>query len=142
VWGNGQQIRNWTHVDDIVSGTIRAAEVIDDATAVNLGTMERTRVIEAVHEVLAYTGHQAEIELHPEMPTGPLNRVADNSLAKRLLGWEPKVKFMDGVHKTADWYFSTKDRARVAAALERLLTERTISPAEKPLQRISTAAAD
>ncbi|HET8926153.1 MAG TPA: NAD-dependent epimerase/dehydratase family protein [Candidatus Acidoferrum sp.] len=142
VWGNGQQIRNWTHVDDIVSGTIRAAEVIDDATAVNLGTMERTRVIEAVHEILAYTGHQAEIELHPEMPTGPLNRVADNSLAKRLLGWEPKMKFMDGVRKTADWYFSTKDRARVAAALERLLTERTVSPAEKSLQRIGTAAAD
>jgi nucleoside-diphosphate-sugar epimerase len=141
VWGNGQQIRNWTHVDDIVSGTIRAAEVIEDAAAVNLGTMERTRVIDAVHEVLAYTGHQAKIELHPEMPTGPLNRVADNSFAKRLLGWEPKVKFMDGLHKTADWYFSTKDRAKVAAALERLLTERTVTPVEKRFER-AVAATD
>ena len=124
VWGNGEQIRNWTHVDDIVSGTIRAAEVIDDGTAINLGTMERTRVIDAVHEVLRYTGHDAAIELHPEMPTGPMNRVADNSLAKRLLRWEPKVKFMSGLRSTIDWYFSTKDRKKVAAELDTLLTER------------------
>ena len=125
VWGNGEQIRNWTHVDDIVEGTLRAAEVIEDGTAVNLGTMERTRVIDAVREVLRYTGHKAEIELHPEMPTGPMNRVAENSLAKRLLGFEPKVKFMDGLRKTIDWYFATKNREHVAAVLDRLLTERT-----------------
>jgi nucleoside-diphosphate-sugar epimerase len=60
----------------------------------------------------------------PEMPTGPLNRVADNSLARRLLRWEPKVKFMDGLHQTIDWYFSTKDRELVGAALTSRLTER------------------
>lgn len=124
VWGTGEQIRNWTHVSDIVRGTILAAEKIDDGTAVNLGTMERTRVLDAVQEVLRYTGHQAEIELHPEMPTGPMNRVADNSLAKRLLGWEPQVKFMDGLHRTIDWYFATKDREQVRALLDQRLTER------------------
>lgn len=39
IWGDGTQIRNWTYIDDIVKGTILAAEKIDDATAVNLGTM-------------------------------------------------------------------------------------------------------
>jgi nucleoside-diphosphate-sugar epimerase len=124
VWGTGEQIRNWTHVSDIVSGTILAAEKIDDGSAVNLGTMERTRVIDAAREVMRYTGHQAEIELHPEMPTGPLNRVADNSLARMLLGWEPKVKFMDGLHRTTDWYFKEKNRESVAAHLATRLTER------------------
>ena len=124
VWGNGEQIRNWTHVDDIVAGTILAAEKIDNGAAINLGTMERTRVIDAVHEVLRCTGHSAEIELHPEMPTGPMNRVADNSLAKRLLGWEPEVRFMEGLRRTIDWYFSTKDRGKVSAVLEERLTER------------------
>jgi UDP-glucose 4-epimerase len=124
VWGTGEQIRNWTHVSDIVSGTILVAEKIDDGSAVNLGTMERTRVIDAAREVLRYTGHQAEIELHPEMPTGPLNRVADNSLAKMLLGWEPQVKFMDGLHRTVDWYFKSKDREAIASDLAVRLTER------------------
>jgi nucleoside-diphosphate-sugar epimerase len=124
VWGNGEQIRNWTHVSDIVTGTILAAERIDDGTAINLGTMERTRVLDAVQEVLRYTGHDARIELHPEMPTGPMNRVADNSLARQLLGWEPRVRFMDGLRQTADWYFATKERESVTATLSHRLTER------------------
>lgn len=124
VWGTGEQIRNWTYVGDIVEGTIRCAERIEDGTAVNLGTMERTQVIDAVREVLTYVGHDAEVELHPEMPTGPLNRVADNSLARRLLDWEPEMTFVDGLHRTIDWYFSTKDPQDVAKRLESALTER------------------
>jgi nucleoside-diphosphate-sugar epimerase len=124
VWGTGEQIRNWTYVGDIVSGTILAAEKIDDGTAVNLGTMERTRVIDAVREVQRSTGRNARIELHPEMPTGPLNRVADNALARKLLGWEPQMKFMDGLHRTIDWYFATKDPVQVQATLDHMLTGR------------------
>jgi UDP-glucose 4-epimerase len=128
VWGNGEQVRNWTHVSDIVSGTILAAEKIEDGTAVNLGTMERTRVVDAAREVLNYMGHEARIELHPEMPTGPMNRVADNSLAEKLLGWKPKVKFMDGLRSTIDWYVSAKNPKQVAAILDRMLTERAVAP--------------
>jgi hypothetical protein len=43
--------------------------------------MDKTRplcVIDAVEEVLRYAGHKARIGLHPQMPTGPFNRVADN----------------------------------------------------------------
>jgi nucleoside-diphosphate-sugar epimerase len=124
VWGNGQQIRNWTYVSDIVDGTIRAAERVDDGSAINLGTMERTRVIEAVREVLRYTGHEAEILFRPEMPTGPMNRVADNSLARELLDWRPSLPFVEGLHRTIDWYFRTKDRKTVDSRLELALTER------------------
>jgi UDP-glucose 4-epimerase len=124
VWGDGTQIRNWTYVGDIVSGMVRAAETIDDGTAVNLGTEERTRVIDAVREVLRYTGHQAEIKLLPHMPTGPLNRVASNRLARELLGWEPQMKFMDGLHRTIDWYFSSRERETVSGYLAEMLTER------------------
>ncbi len=138
VWGNGEQIRNWTYVGDIVSGTLRAAEVIEDGTAVNLGTMERTRVIDAAKEVLRHTGHNARIHLCPEMPTGPMNRVADNSLAKKLLGWEPEMKFVDGLHRTADWYFSTKNRDSVSRILDTLLTERTKEAPGAP--RVQAAA--
>jgi nucleoside-diphosphate-sugar epimerase len=124
VWGTGQQIRNWTYVDDIVRGTILAAEKINDGTAVNLGTMERIRVIDAVHEILRTFGRDPKIEHQLEMPTGPLNRVADNALAKKLLGWEPQVKFMDGLHRTIDWYIGTKKQEEVSAKLELMLTER------------------
>src|SRR3990172_10691980 len=94
VWGTGEQIRNWTFIDDIVAGTILAAERIDHSRPVNLGTIERITVREAAEEVLRTTRHKARILTRPEMPTGPLNRVADNRLAKQLLGWEPKTKFI------------------------------------------------
>ena len=124
VGGDGPQVRNWTYIDDIVRGTILAAEKIDGGIAVNLGTMERVRVIDAVKMVLEYTGHRAEIRLRPDMPTGPLNRVADNSLAKKLLGWEPKAPFREGLRRTIDWYFATKDRDQVSKILDLMLTER------------------
>ncbi len=124
VWGTGEQIRNWTYVTDIVEGTILAGERIEDGTAVNLGTMERIKVVDAVREVLRYTGHQAELTFHPEMPTGPYNRVADNHRAKALLGWEPKVLFLDGLHRTIDWYMANRDPEQVRDTLHRLLVER------------------
>jgi len=124
VWGDGTQVRNWTYVGDIVEGTLRAAEKIDDGSGINLGTMERVRVIDAVKMVLEYTGHQAEIQLQPDRPTGPLNRVADPSLAKKLLGWEPQVPFREGLKRTIDWYVANKDRQSVRRNLERMLTER------------------
>jgi len=124
VWGDGTQIRNWTYIDDIVRGTVLAGEKIDDGTAINLGTMERVRVIDAVNMVLEYTGHQAEIFFRRDMPTGPLNRVADNALAKELLGWEPQVLFREGLKRTIDWYFSAKNREAVGQGLAHVLTER------------------
>ena len=124
VWGDGSQVRNWTYIDDIVAGTILAAEKIEDGEAVNLGTMERVRVLDAVEQVLEYTDHIAEIKLLPDMPTGPLNRVADNSRAKELLSWEPQVMFSEGLRRTIDWYYSTKNRDQVRAILDHLLTER------------------
>ncbi len=124
VWGDGKQIRNWTYVDDIVSGTMLAAEKINDGTAVNLGTMERVRVIDAAQMVFEYSGHQPQIRLRPDMPTGPVNRVADNALAKKLLGWEPKTPFREGSRKTMDWYFASKQREEVRGVLEKMLTAR------------------
>ena len=125
VWGDGTQIRNWTYVGDIADGMVAAAESdVVDGTPINLGTMERTRVIDAVREVLHYTGKKADIKFLKDMPTGPLNRVASNERAKELIGWSPKMKFFDGLHRTVDWYFSTKDADVVRGYFGRMLTER------------------
>jgi nucleoside-diphosphate-sugar epimerase len=124
LWGDGSQIRNWTYVDDIVRGTMLAGEYVNDGTGINIGTMERTSVIEAAREILDYTGHKAEIKFLTDMPTGPLNRVADNSLAKSLMGWSPQVSFVDGIQKTIDWYYQTKGQDDVEHALATALTER------------------
>jgi nucleoside-diphosphate-sugar epimerase len=124
VWGTGEQIRNWTYVSDIVDGTIRAAERIEDGTGINLGTMERIRVIDAARMILERTGRTATIAPDPTKPTGPYNRVSDNSLGKKLLGWEPQVPFSEGLDRTIKWYFESHDEALVASDFEAKLLER------------------
>lgn len=69
-------------------------------------------------------GGNPRVELHPEMPTGPLNRVADNTLGEKLLDWKPKVQFLDGLHRTIKWYVSSRSPKQAAEALEQLLIER------------------
>lgn len=117
VWGTGEQIRNWTYVGDIVEGTIRAAERIDDATPVNLGTMERIRVLDAAQMILERLNHRAEIVCDPSKPTGPYNRVADNSRAQALLDWPEPVPFVEGLERTIDWYVEAHDAEAARSAL-------------------------
>jgi len=131
VWGTGEQIRNWTYVGDIVRGTILAAEKIDDGGAVNLGTNERIRVLDAAKMVIDhvksnyYPDYLPELRTLPHMPTGPLNRVADNDFSKKLLGNWQKRSFKEGLHQTINWYFNTKQHGVVEEIFRKnQLTER------------------
>ena len=124
VWGTGEQIRNWTYIDDIVEGTILAAERIDNGTAVNLGTTERIRVADAAAMILRHMDVQVPLKFLPHMPTGPYNRVASNQLAKERLDWKPHTLFREGIQRTIDWYVNNRNHEQVRANLESLLIER------------------
>jgi nucleoside-diphosphate-sugar epimerase len=124
IWGTGEQIRNWTHVSDIVEGTIRAAERIDDGSPVNIGTMERTRVVDCARAVLDYMGKSPTLKFDPGKPTGPYNRVSDLMLCREKLGWTPAISFLDGLHATIDWYLEHRSAAEARASVEHSLTER------------------
>ena len=124
VWGDGTQIRNWTYVDDVVRGTLLAAQELESGEAINIGSAESIRVMDAARMVMEETGHQAPIAFLPDMPVGPAIRVADNSLARKTLGWEPEVSFREGLKETIRWYYATKSVESVRADFSRLLTER------------------
>lgn len=134
VWGSGQQLRNWTHVSDIVSGTLACVENVNkdgvNGCGVNLGTMERIRVIDAAkmavrcaQEMLYGDSYSPSFDYQLDKPVGPLNRIADNSLARELLGWTPQVKFADGIRATAEWTFKTWNKDDIRAKMHNL-TER------------------
>jgi len=130
IWGTGKQVRNWTHVSDIVEGTIRAAERIDDGTAVNVGTTERTTVEECARQVLAYLGLDPELEFDLSKPTGPYNRVCDLTRCREVLAWEPATALRDGLRSTIDWYVATHDPDDLRARLDHMLLERSPAHAE------------
>src|SRR5262249_48658713 len=139
VWGNGEQVRNWTYVDDIVEGMILAAERIEDGTAVNLGSSERIRVIDCAQEVMRLAGYEAKIERLLDMPAGVLNRAADTSLAMRLLGRVRQIAFRDGLKKTYDWYIKSKniDEVRRLVNNEQTLLTHQIAACKEPYHSLS-----
>jgi nucleoside-diphosphate-sugar epimerase len=126
IWGNGEQIRGWTYVDDIAEGLIRCAERISDGTAVNVGATERVRVIDAVNIACDLADYGPMFELQLDQPTGVLNQVADISLAGQLLDWAPQTTFAEGMSKTWAWYGEHKRPDEV----ERILDLQLVSRAE------------
>lgn len=124
IWGSGQQDRNFTYVGDIADGLILAAEHIVDGSAVNLGSPRHIKVVDAVRLVLETIGFDPEIVFDESKPTGVFSRAADTSRAHRLLGWEPRTGFEEGVKRTIDWYLTTHDQEYVRENLDMLLMER------------------
>ena len=108
IWGDGQQERDFTYVEDIVDGTILCAEKISDMTPINIGTGVRYKMIDVakmIFNILEWSPKQ--ITFDTSKPTGAVSRALDNSRAKELLGWEPKYDLDKGLRETIDWYLIT-----------------------------------
>lgn len=107
IWGNGQQERDFTYVDDIVDGTIKAAEKVFDGTPVNLGTGRKYKIIKVAETICDIIGWKpSAFTYERSMPVGPLSRALDNQRAKELLNWEPKFTLFEGLRETIKWYQS------------------------------------
>jgi UDP-glucose 4-epimerase len=111
VWGTGEQDRDFTFVDDIVEGTLLATEKITDGTPINLGTGQRHKIKDVVRTILRLTGHTpSQLVFDPTKPVGVVSRALDNSRAKALLGWEPRVDLETGLRRTIDWFVTARPR--------------------------------
>jgi len=103
VWGSGEQERGFTYVTDIVSGQILAAEKIRDGAAVNLGWDKRYKIKDVVYMIIEIAGYKPKFVFDRSKPEGPFSRALDMSLAKKLLGWTPKVDLREGLELTIGW---------------------------------------
>ncbi len=123
VWGNGRQVRNWTFVEDNVSGALLAAEHLNRG-AINIGVEERLTPALATGIIWDLMGwHPETVRTDETKPTGPQNRVADSTKLKSL-GWQPYYTFRKGLEKTIEWYVANHSAASLRYDLERRLTER------------------
>jgi len=104
VWGSGEQERGFTYVTDIVDGLIMAAERVTDGTAINLGWDKRYKVKDVVDMILKISNHKPKtLKFDKTKPEGPFSRALDVSLARTLLGWQPKIDLQEGLEKTINW---------------------------------------
>ncbi|MBK7343104.1 MAG: SDR family oxidoreductase [Saprospiraceae bacterium] len=106
VFGDGEQTRSFCYVDDLVEGIYRLL-LSDYAQPVNIGNPAEMTIMEFAQEILDLVGNpNAYIDYRPLPVDDPKQRRPDISLARELLGWEPKVNRSEGLAKTYDYFKS------------------------------------
>ncbi|BAT72329.1 NAD-dependent epimerase/dehydratase [Thermosulfidibacter takaii ABI70S6] len=109
VYGDGQQSRDFTYVDDIARGTVLATYTKTRYEIINLGNNTPHKLSEMISIIEELLGKEAKIINKPFHKADMLHTWADIEKAKRLLHWEPRVSFYDGLKRTVDWFLENLD---------------------------------
>lgn len=106
VYGEGQQTRSFCYATDLVDGIYRLL-FSDYHLPVNIGNPAEITIKQFADEILKLTGSKSQVVYKPLPPDDPKQRKPDITLARKLLGWEPKIDRAEGLKRTLD-YFRTK----------------------------------
>lgn len=103
IYGDGSQTRSFCYVDDLVEGIVRLLSV-DYHEPVNLGNPSEITILQFAQEIIKLIGEKCEIIYRPLPADDPKVRQPDISLARKLLGWEPKVDRTIGLARTLKYF--------------------------------------
>jgi UDP-glucuronate decarboxylase len=128
IYGDGSQTRAFCYVDDLVEAMLRMMATAPEITGpVNIGNPGEFSIRELAALVIELTGTKSKLVSKPLPQDDPKQRRPDISLAKRVLGWEPKIELREGLQKTIEYFDAflseeggkskTKSRARSGSAV-------------------------
>ena len=105
IYGDGLQTRSFCYVDDLLNGMMALMASDDSVTGpVNIGNPGEFTIRELAEQVIFITGSTSSIIEKPLPQDDPRQRRPDISLAKSVLGWEPKIQLEQGLTKTIDYF--------------------------------------
>ena len=118
--GNQNTSRDFTFVKDTIAGLMKAAESTGvEGQVLNLGTGQEIRIGDLAQKIIQKIGRPVEIDMDPVRlrpeRSEVLRLLSDNTLARKSLGWEPKVSLDDGLNETIDWIKAHLDLYRIGA---------------------------
>ena len=108
VYGDGNQSRDFTYIDDIAEGTIMGID-LTGFEIINLGGNRPYKLNQAISLIEKNLGKKAKIEYRPFNKADMKATWADISKAKKLLNWEPKVDLEEGIKRTVKWYMENRN---------------------------------
>jgi len=103
VYGDGKQTRSFCFVSDLVEGLVRLLNS-DSTGPVNCGNPTETTILQFAQKIIELTNSKSEIVFRPLPEDDPKVRQPDITLARKLLGWEPKVGLEEGLRFTIDYF--------------------------------------
>ena len=105
IYGKGNQTRSFCYADDLIEGLVRLMKTPDDFTGpVNLGNPEEFSILELAEKIIELSGSKSKIVYKPLPADDPKQRQPDIRLAKKKLGWSPKVTLEEGLKKTIPYF--------------------------------------
>ncbi len=115
VLGDGLQVRDFTYVDDVVEGTLLAAEHGTAGAVYNIGGGTPVTLLDAIHLIEEKIGRPIAIEYGPSARGDARQTGADTTLARKELGFSPSVSLEEGLARQVEWTMAGS-RARAHAA--------------------------
>ena len=105
IYGDGSQTRSFCYVDDMIEGMVRLMDSSDSFTGpVNMGNPTEFSILELAKKIIDITGSKSKI-IYEKLPLDdPKQRKPDITLAKKELGWVPKVEIEEGLTKTIKYF--------------------------------------
>lgn len=115
--GSLEPKRDFSYADDIVDGFIKASESERSiGEVINIGSGFEISIKDLADKIISLIGKKVRIVTDPERSRPAKSEVerlmADNSKAKELLGWEPKVSLDEGLRRTIDWFSQFQNKYR------------------------------
>lgn len=105
IYGDGLQTRSFCYVTDLIDAMIRMMSSPDDFVGpVNVGNPVEFTVLELAEQVIQLTGSRSQLVFKPSPSDDPRQRKPDITLAKSMLGWEPKVDLDAGLNETISYF--------------------------------------
>jgi nucleoside-diphosphate-sugar epimerase len=115
VFGDGEQTRDFTYVDNAVQANLLACEAPNVSGKVfNVGVGARVSLNEVLHDLEKITGKKLDTKYEPPRDGDIRDSQADISQAREFLGYQPNVTFEEGLARTLEWYRETAAKAAAA----------------------------
>jgi len=124
IWGDGLQKRNFTYVEDTVTGMALAGATLDGFDVVNIGTHIHYTIFDLIREIFTCMRWEPrKIQQQLDKPVGVNSRAANVTKCRDRLGWIPTHSLAEGIRRTVGWYLSSSKQGD-DKTLERHLWER------------------
>jgi dTDP-glucose 4,6-dehydratase len=103
IYGDGLQTRSFQYIDDLIDGITRLMKT-DYVWPVNLGNPDEFTILGFAEAVKKLIPTDSKLAFHPLPQDDPKQRKPDIALAKKLMGWEPKIKLEEGLKRTLEYF--------------------------------------
>ena len=108
IFGDGNQSRDFTYIENVINGILLAANAPEiSGLTFNIATGKRIRVLDLVHQINEILGTQIQPIFDEPRPGDILHSLADISAAEDLLGYQPRIRFAEGLQQTVSWFAET-----------------------------------